>query len=380
MGISTFNLYNQARFSRRISNPKRNNFLKILKLGDRGKEVLDVQSRLRSLGYDLGTDGVDGYFGQDMRSAVLTFQQESGLVADGVIAENTWCELVEAGYKAGERLLYLRIPPFRGADVLILQRSLNCLGFNAGPEDGIFGSLTERAVLDFQKNAGLVMDGMVDDSVLRIMAKVTKDGEPHSTEAKIPDRNGGHAAGRSLSGLTAAIDPGHGGEDAGFVLASGLREKDLNLEVSLMLAKSLESLGTKIVLTRDSDSPMNLYDRPAVANAAQADIFLSIHHSYYTSSRAQGAAGYYFCRQGYFSEAGSLLAQHIVDRLAAELQIPAIPVLGRNFAVLRETQMTAIMIEPVLITGEGPEGMETAVLAQRESESILAGLREYFTT
>ncbi|MHB9111415.1 MAG: N-acetylmuramoyl-L-alanine amidase [Thermoleophilia bacterium] len=354
--------------------------MKILKLGDRGKEVLDVQSRLCSLGFDVGTDGVDGYFGEDTRSAILLFQQESGLIADGVVAENTWCELVEAGYKAGERLLYLRIPPFRGADVLLLQRSLNCLGFNAGPEDGIFGDLTERAVLDFQKNSGLVMDGMVDDSVLRIMAKVTKDGEPHSTEAKIPDRNGGYAAGRSLADLTVTIDPGHGGDESGAVAPSGVNEKDLNLTVAQDLARALEGLGSKVVLTREGDISKPLYDRPAMANAAGADIFISIHHNFLPEGGAQAAAAYYFCRQGYFSEAGSLLAQHILDNLSRELAVPAIPALGRNYAVLRETSMTAVMVEPSFIDGPGLSGLDPRELARRESEAILAGIREYFTT
>ena len=68
--------------------------MKTLKLGDRGKEVLDVQSRLCSLGYDVGTDGVDGYFGEDTKSGILLFQQDSGLIADGVVAENTWCCLL----------------------------------------------------------------------------------------------------------------------------------------------------------------------------------------------------------------------------------------------------------------------------------------------
>lgn len=354
--------------------------MKILKLGDRGKEVLDVQSRLCSLGYDVGTDGVDGYFGEDTRAAILLFQQESGLIADGVVADNTWCELVEAGYKAGERLLYLRIPPFRGADVLVLQRSLNCLGFNAGPEDGIFGDLTERAVLDFQKNSGLVMDGMVDDSVLRIMAKVTKDGEPHSIEAKIPDRNGGHAAGRSLANLTVTIDPGHGGDESGAVAPSGVSEKEMNLMVALELAKALEGLGSKVVLTRKVDGTKALYERPAVANAAGADIFISIHHNFLPDGGAQAAAAYYFCRQGYFSEAGSLLAQHILDNLSRELGVPAIPALGRNYAVLRETRMTAVMVEPSFIDGPGLAGLDPGELARRESEAILAGIREYFTT
>ena len=117
--------------------------MRTLKLGDRGKEVLDVQSRLSGLGYDVGTDGVDGLFGPDTQAAVLCFQQKIGLLVDGIVAENTWQELVEARYEPGERLLYLRIPPFRGADVLTLQRSLNRLGFNAGPEDAIFGAETE---------------------------------------------------------------------------------------------------------------------------------------------------------------------------------------------------------------------------------------------
>jgi N-acetylmuramoyl-L-alanine amidase len=354
--------------------------LKILKLGDRGKEVLDIQSRLCSLGYDVGTDGVDGFFGQGTRTAVFNFQQTCGLIADGVVADNTWCELVEAGYKAGERLLYLRIPPFRGADVLILQRSLNCLGFNAGPEDGIFGALTERAVLDFQKNSGLVMDGMVDDSVLKMMAKVTKDGEPHSTEAKIPDRNGGYAADRSLAELVIVIDPGHGGDDAGFVTESGLIEKDLNLRVALLLAKALETLGSRVILTRKDDQAVSLYERPAAANSVNADIFLSIHHNHDTSDHAQGTVGYYFCRQGYFSEAGSLLAQHIVDHLARELDLQALPVLGRNFAVLRETEMTAVQVEPMFITDPKLMKMDIDVLAGREAEAILAGLREYFAS
>ncbi|MHB0866174.1 MAG: N-acetylmuramoyl-L-alanine amidase [Thermoleophilia bacterium] len=350
--------------------------MRTLKYMDRGKEVLDVQSRLRRLGYDLGTDGVDGYFGEDTHWAVRRFQQNSGLVADGIVADNTWCELVESRYEPGERLLYLRIPSFRGADVLFLQRSLNRLGFNAGPEDGIFGSQTERAVLDFQKNSGLVMDGMVDESVLKATAKVTKDDELHADEAKIPDRNGGYAAGRSLQQLTVAIDPGHGGDDAGAV--SWVAEKDLNLMVALKLARALEKSGTRVVLTRDSDHEMPLYDRPAAANMAGADVFLSIHHGADDNPLAQGAAAYYFCRQGYFSEAGMTLASHMVHCLAEDFGVPAIPVLGRNFAVLRETEMMAVMIEPVFLTAGDMAGRQPEELAIREAEALFRGFREYF--
>ena len=353
--------------------------MRTLKLGDRGKEVLDVQSRLSSLGYDVGTDGVDGLFGTDTRMAVMCFQQQNGLLVDGIVAGNTWQELVEARYDSGERLLYLRMPPFRGADVLMLQRALNRLGFNAGPEDAIFGARTERAVLDFQKNAGLVMDGMVDESVLRVMAKVTKDGEPHRSSAKIPDRNGGHAGGRSLKNLTVAIDAGHGGDDAGAVSVHGIVEKSLNLGMALKLAAALESFGAHAFLTREDDSGVDLYERAELANLSGADLFISIHHNSDGNLQAQGAAAYFFCREGYFSEQGKMLAQQIVDNLAVALRVPALPVLGRNYALLRETSMTAILVEPFFLTGPLTEEILTAEeLAAAEAAAVMAGLREYF--
>ena len=89
-----------------------------LSLGDRGKEVIDVQQRLCALGFELGDEGVDGFFGRRTQAALRAFQQRRGLLVDGVVGANTWRELVEAGYELGDRLLYLRVPPFRGDDVL----------------------------------------------------------------------------------------------------------------------------------------------------------------------------------------------------------------------------------------------------------------------
>ena len=134
--------------------------------GDRGKEVLDVQTRLRGQGFELGTEGVDGFFGPSTELALRSFQQARGLLVDAVVGANAWRELVEAGYALGDRLLYLREPPFRGDDVLALQVKLNLLGFNAGAERGVYDEHVERAVLDFQQNAGLPLDGLVGESTL----------------------------------------------------------------------------------------------------------------------------------------------------------------------------------------------------------------------
>jgi N-acetylmuramoyl-L-alanine amidase len=210
------------------------------------------------------------------------------------------------------------------------------------------------------------------------MSRVTKNGEPHIAEAKIPDRNAGGAAGRALSQITIAIDAAHGGSDEGSSAPGSPPEKELTLDIALALARSLQKGGTHVVLTRETDEDVPLYERPLRANSAGADLFLSIHLNSCESPAAQGTAAYYFCRQGYYSETGQLLADHIVASVADELMIPKIPVLGRNYAVLRETEMPAVLIEPYFITCPwGPEAGNSP-LADSVAESIYRGLEAYF--
>ena len=176
-----------------------------LSRGDRGKEVLDVQTRLRGRGFELGREGEDGFFGPSTELAVRSFQQERGLVVDGIVGANSWRELVEAGYALGDRLLYLRVPPFRGDDVLALQVKLNLLGFNAGAERGVHDAEVERAVIDFQRNAGLPLDGIVGESTL-VKLEAVRKAESGREGKKIPERDGGFVPARSLVGQTVVID------------------------------------------------------------------------------------------------------------------------------------------------------------------------------
>src|SRR5713226_9907081 len=102
----------------------------VLRVGDKGSAVADVQARLVALGYPI-TD-VRGAVGTETESAVKVFQIRRGLSPDGVVEQHTWRELVEAGWTFGTRTLYLRRPPMRGDDVRDLQTRLNALGFDAG--------------------------------------------------------------------------------------------------------------------------------------------------------------------------------------------------------------------------------------------------------
>ncbi len=137
-----------------------------IKQRDRGYEVVDIQQRLAALGYDIGTTGVDGFFGKWTDIAVRAFQKDRELSETGVIDEETWRQMVYATYRFGSRALYLRAPFFRGDDVHQLQLWLNSIGFRTEPVDGIFGPSTERAVREFQENVGLAADGIVGPASL----------------------------------------------------------------------------------------------------------------------------------------------------------------------------------------------------------------------
>jgi len=128
--------------------------------GDRGPAVQDIQQRLLALGFDLGPTGVDGVFLGETLAAVRSFQRGRGLEPDGIVGDETWAALVDATFRLGDRLLYLRLPYLHGVDVRTLQGALNVLGFACGTPDGIFGAFTERAVREFQANVSLPADGI----------------------------------------------------------------------------------------------------------------------------------------------------------------------------------------------------------------------------
>jgi N-acetylmuramoyl-L-alanine amidase len=90
------------------------------------------------------------------------------------------------------------------------------------------------------------------------------------------------------------IDPGHGGHDSGTTGPGGIEEKQVVLDVALRLGKLLKlRLGADVIFTRDNDTFIPLETRTAIANKAQADLFLSIHANSSPDSSARGVETYY---------------------------------------------------------------------------------------
>jgi N-acetylmuramoyl-L-alanine amidase len=94
--------------------------------------------------------------------------------------------------------------------------------------------------------------------------------KPAAPPAQVRDPN------RKSGPKIVVIDPGHGGKDPGAV-ANGIREKDVNLSISILLAQKLKKDGFDVRLTRDKDVYLTLQQRTDLANKWNADVFVSIH-------------------------------------------------------------------------------------------------------
>ncbi len=92
---------------------------------------------------------------------------------------------------------------------------------------------------------------------------------------------------------TVVLDPGHGGRDPGAVGVGGVREKDVTLDLSRALAKDLRERGFEVVLTRKDDRALSLEERTAIAEAADGDLFVSLHANAARRRGVRGVETYY---------------------------------------------------------------------------------------
>ena len=123
--------------------------------------------------------------------------------------------------------------------------------------------------------------------------------QPKATQfyaAPQPNANGQLSMVRAL-GLKInriVIDAGHGGHDSGTLGPDGMEEKNVVLDVALRLGALLrQRLGADVIYTRDTDTFIPLETRTAIANKAQADLFISIHANSSPDPSARGVETYY---------------------------------------------------------------------------------------
>lgn len=352
--------------------------MRAIREGDRGEAVRDVQARLTALGFPIDRSELEAdRFASSTDGAVRAFQQDRGLIVDGLVGPQSWQELVEAGYALGDRVLYLRVPAFRGDDVRALQARLNQLGFDPGREDGILGVQTAAGVREFQRNVGLNPDAVVGMTTLqaldRLRASVTGPGRTDVRELELL------RSPATLEGRVVAVDAGHGPEDPGVIGPGGLVEHEITFAIAEQLVQALQARGAQpVALRRPGEDPPS-HERAARANDADADILVSIHLNAHLDAGAEGASTYYFGRLGTVSLSGRVLAESVQSAITERIGLKDGRTHPKSFPLLRETQMPAIHVEPCFLTNPREERLlAEGKLVHDLAVAIVDGLTRYF--
>ncbi len=152
----------------------------LIKPGDQGDAVEEIQNRLAALGFFPGP--ITGIFGDQTRFAVEKAQDAAGLSPDGIIGTETLkaLDIFEGQIDEYPELkIYSHSP-----EVFYLQHLLKDLGYFRVQPTGLFRSLTREAVRQFQADRDLEVDGMVGESTWRALEEQSRIKEEISEERK----------------------------------------------------------------------------------------------------------------------------------------------------------------------------------------------------
>lgn len=178
----------------------------------------------------------------------------------------------------------------------------------------------------------------------------------------------------SVAGKTIAIDPGHGGYDDG-ASANNLYEKELVYDVAYRTQQRLEQAGADVVITRSGDDYTALEERAAIANRANADIFVSIHANAAAATSADGIETYHYPT----SDDGQRLAYNLQTSMINELDSDDRGVKSANFSVLRNTAMPAALVELGFVTnGDEAQRMESSTFRNEAANALYLGIHHHF--
>ncbi len=300
--------------------------------GSTGPDVTDLQRRLCAVGFQTSMDGV---FGEATARAVQDFQQSRGLRVSGNCGPTTWSALIESDFHLGDRLLCLRSPMLRGDDVGELQLRLGVMGFDPGRVDGILGPMTQHAVAEFQRNAGLVSDAVCGPDTVAALVRLEGRGG-RSSVTSLRERENLRRRSSTLSNLRLAV----GSADAGNPLVP-------------RVVSELQRAGSKTLLLEGIDWSMQAVQ----ANTFSADAFLGLT----ILPDDQVAEAYFFAAKGYESVGGRSLAELIMAELPASPGWGIGTVSGMREPILRETKPPAVLVR--LGDREGVESSMDLVVA-----------------
>jgi N-acetylmuramoyl-L-alanine amidase len=178
-----------------------------------------------------------------------------------------------------------------------------------------------------------------------------------------------------LIGETLVLDAGHGGVDMGATGKHGIREKNINLEVTLRLKELLDEAGAKVVLTRNDDYFISLYERDFIANQLKTDLFVSIHTNFHPNPNVHGIEVYYY--KGMADSA--LLAKKVETEMVKQTGLITLGVKNNDFVVIREALMPSILVELGYLSNATEEALiNTAEFKDQAALGVFNGIIAYY--
>ena len=232
----------------------------------------------------------------------------------------TWNTLVEAGFRLGDRFLYRRTPMLRGDDVAELQQRLCTLGFDTGRVDGIFGDATVFALGEFQRNAGLPVDGIVGGATLAELLRLESRHHDPELVSAVRARAALRDAPPTLRGRHVAV-----GESGGLGSVAGA------------LRRRLTFGGSRVTELHHPDDAVQAKE----ANELEVDVFIGLRLNPTASA----------CRTAFWSgthdesPGGRRLAELVQGTVPGALGVADAGAHGMALTLLRETRMPAVLIE-----------------------------------
>jgi N-acetylmuramoyl-L-alanine amidase len=289
----------------------------------------------------------------------------------------------------------------------------------AASEPGPAGPHPAQAILDGRTPNTGAPSMVAESGAGASPASVAAPAAPVAAPAAVPAPRVADSRGRDL---IVAIDAGHGGQDPGAIGPTGKREKDVTLAMARELARQVDAVpGLKAFLVRDRDVFLPLPMRAQRARAAKADIFISIHADAAENRNARGSSVYVLSTKGASSQRARWLAdkenaadlvggvrlqqtENVLANVLLDLaqsghmrasEDAANHVLGglkrvgnnhkpaierANFAVLRTSDMPAMLVETAFISNAEEELRLVDPGFQRKvAGAVLDGISTYFS-
>jgi N-acetylmuramoyl-L-alanine amidase len=355
--------------------------MRVLRRGDGGPAVAEVRSTLAALGLlpPVNGNGSAQVFDAAVEHAVRSFQQQRGLITDGVVGPTTYRALRDATYQLGARpLAYMVSAPVSGDDVLHLQERLLELGYDAGRANGVFGAQTEAALRSFQRDWRLTVDGICGAETVRALRQLSpraRGGRP----VLLREQEQVRKAGPRLRGKRIVIDPGHGGPDTGSSV-DGVHEANLMWDLARLLEGRMVATGMEALLTRGPDQNPDEAARAHFANEENANLFLSLHADANHSPLARGVACFHFGTvHGTTSTVGETLAGFIQRELVVRTRMLDCRTHPKTWDTLRLTRCPAVRVEVGYLSNpEDRERLSDPAWRDVIAEGILVAVKRLY--